>query len=559
MLIGRQIRHMNRYREIAAALIRHGFGFIVEGTELFHALSLPARLFRGVREVERKSVGERLRYVIQELGPTFVKLGQIASTRSDMLPGDIVAELSKLQDQVEPFPYAVVEEIVASELGGRIADLFASFDPHPIAAASIGQVHIGTLRTGERVAVKIQRPGIAPAIRTDLEILRNLAAIAEARFEWARRYQLQGMIAELSRALLQELDYQIEGRNTDQIARQFKGDPKVRVPVIHWKQTSKRVLVMEYLEGVKVSERDRLVREGVNRKGTAERILNALFRQMFVEGFFHADPHPGNLLAMPDGSIAFIDFGMVGRMTESMKESFSDLIIALMRQSTEGILKAVLRMGLVSDDVPMDELRRDVEDLRTKYYGVPFSEMSLGEAVNDLLDTARRHNIRIPTDFLLLGKALLTVEGVVVALDPDISIVSLAEPFGLRLLRERLRPKRLAAAAWRDASEYGDLLAKLPKQANELMNVVKNGQARLEISVPELDVFLRKLDRISNRLSFSVVMLAISIVMAGLIVGSSLSRQPGLLLNVPAIIIGFGIAMAMLAWLLFAIFKSGRF
>ncbi len=559
MLIGRQIRHMNRYREIASALIRHGFGFIVEGTELFQALSLPARLFRGVREIERKSVGERLRYVIQELGPTFVKLGQIASTRSDMLPADIVAELAKLQDQVEPFPYAVVEQIVASELGARIGDLFDEFEPRPLAAASIGQVHRARLLTGERVAVKIQRPGIAPAIRTDLEILRNLASIAEARFEWARRYQLQAMIAELSRALLQELDYQIEGRNTDQIARQFQRARSVRVPAIHWKQTSKRVLVMEYLEGVKVNERERLVRDGVDLKALAERILNALFRQMFVEGFFHADPHPGNLLVMPDGAVAFIDFGMVGRMSETMKESFSDLIIALMRQSTDGILRAVLRMGLVPDDMPMDELRRDVEDLRTKYYGVPFSEMSLGEAVNDLLDTARRHNIRIPTDFLLLGKALLTVEGVVVALDPDISIVSLAEPFGLRLLRERFRPERLAASLWRDATEYGDLLAKLPKQANELMNVVKNGQARLEISVPELDVFLRKLDRISNRLSFSVVMLAISIVMAGLIVGSSLSRQPGLLLNVPAIIIGFGIAMAMLAWLLFAIFKSGRF
>jgi len=559
MLIGKQIRHMNRYREIGAALIRHGFGFIVEGTELFQALSLPARLFRGVRETERKSVGERLRYVIQDLGPTFVKLGQIASTRSDMLPGDIVAELSKLQDQVEPFPYAVVADIVASELGQPIEDIFAEFDREPAAAASIGQVHLGALRSGERVAVKIQRPGIAPAIRTDLEILRNLAGIAEARFEWARRYQLQGMIAELGRALLQELDYQIEGRNTDQVARQFIGDPNVHVPAIHWAHTSKRVLVMEFLEGVKVSQRERLVRDGADLKALAERILNALFRQMFIEGFFHADPHPGNLLAMPDGSVAFIDFGMVGRLTPGMKESFSDLIIALMRQSTEGILKAVLRMGLLTEEVNMDELRRDVEELRTKYYGVPFSEMSLGEAVNDLLDTARRHNVRIPTDFLLLGKALLTVEGVVVALDPDISIVSLAEPFGLRLLKERFRPRRLASAAWRDASEYGELLARLPKQASELMKLAKNGQARLEISVPELDVLLRKLDRISNRLSFSVVMLAISIVMAGLIVGSSLSRQPGSLLNVPAIVIGFGIAIAMFAWLLFAIFKSGRF
>jgi len=559
MLIGRQIRHMNRYREIASALIRHGFGFVVEETELFQALSLPARLFRGAREIERKSVGERLRYVIQELGPTFVKLGQLASTRADALPADIVSELAKLQDQVGPFPYAVARNIVASELGRPLEDVFAEFDPEPAAAASIGQVHLGRLRTGERVAVKIQRPGIAPAIRTDLEILRNLAAIAEQRFEWARRYQLQGIVGELGKSLLQELDYSVEGRNADLIAKQFKRDDTVRVPTVYWPYTSKRVLVMEYLEGVKVARLEQLDAEGLNRKTLADRILKALFHQMFVEGLFHADPHPGNLLAMPDGAVAFLDFGMVGRLTPAMKESFSDLIIALMRQSTDGIMKAVLHMGLLAEDVDLDALRRDVDELRDKYYGVPFGEISLGEAVTDLLDTAHRHQVRIPPDFVLLGKALLTVEGVVVALDPEIAIVTVAEPFGLKLLKERLHPKKLAQRAWREASDYGETLLRLPGQASELLRLAKSGRARLEISVPELDAFLRKLDRIGNRLSFSIVMLSFSIVMAGLIIGSSLSRRPTVLWNVPAIEIGFGIAMLMLGWLLLAIFKSGRF
>jgi len=559
MAIGRQIRHMNRYRDIAAALMRHGFGFIVEETGLFQALALPARMMRRTQPPERKSVGERLRYVIQELGPTFVKLGQIASTRSDMLPDDIVSELALLQDQVEPFPYTEVKALIADELGRSPEELFAEFEERPTAAASIGQVHLGRLHTGERVAVKIQRPGVSPAIKTDLEILRNLAALAETRFEWARRYQLQGMVAEFGKALLQELDYTIEGRNTEQVAKQFRGDRSVRMPVIHWAYTTKRVLVMEYLDGVKINHLDELERIGAEPKRIAKKILEAMFHQMFVEGLFHADPHPGNLLAMPDGAVAFIDFGMVGRLSPDMKASFASLIIALMRQSTEGVMKAVLRMGLLTEDANLNELRRDVEELRDKYYGVPFSEMSLGEAVNDLLGTARRHHIRIPTDFLLLGKALLTVEGVAVALDPEISIVSLAEPFGLRLLKERLHPKRLGAAVWRDVSEYGDMLLRLPKQASELMSVAKSGRARLEISVPELDAFLRKLDRISNKLSFSIVMLAFSIVMTGLIIGSSLSRQPSVLWKVPAIEVGFGIAMLMFLWLLYAILKSGRF
>lgn len=559
MSIGKQIRHMNRYRDIALALVRHGFGFIVEETELFHALSLPARLLRKGREAERKSVGERLRLVVQDLGPTFVKLGQLASTRSDMLPVDIIAELAKLQDEVEPFPPAIAESIIEAELGEPVSNVFAEFDPHPAAAASIGQVHLGRLRTGERVAVKIQRPGISPAIRADLDILRSLASIAEHRYEWARRYQLQMMIGELGKSLLQELNYTIEGRNSDSIGKQFRRDDAVRVPKVYWEHTTKRVLVMEFIDGVKVANRERLDEEGIDRKKLAERILTALFRQIFVEGLFHADPHPGNLLALPGGAIAFLDFGMVGRLSPEMKTSFTDLIIALMRQRTESVMKAVLRMGIVPEDAELDALRRDVDELRDKYYGVPFGEIRLGEAVTDLLDAAHRHRVRIPADLVLLGKSLLTVEGVVAALDPDISIVAIAEPFGMRLLKERLHPRRVASAAWREASEYARTVASLPLQASELMKLAKSGRARFEIGVPELETLLKKLDRVGNRLSFSIVMLSFSIVMAGLIIGSSLGGRPSVLWNVPAIEIGFGVAMLMLGWLLLSIFKSGRF
>jgi ubiquinone biosynthesis protein len=559
MQIGKQIRHMNRYRDIAGALIRHGFGFIVEETELFQLLSLPARVFREPRVVERKSIGERLRHVIQDLGPTCIKMGQIASTRSDIIPADIIKELEKLQDQVEPVPMREAKAVMEAAWGRNLETVFASFDEQPIATASIGQVHAGVLATGERVAVKLQRPGIADTVRTDLEILQHLAALAENRFGWARRFQLQRMMEEFGKALLQELDYTIEGKSTVKIAKQFAKDDTVYIPHVFPALTTKKTLVMEYMEGIKVSCTDQFALNGFDPKKVAERLVRAVLHQIFIDGFFHADPHPGNLMVLAGERIAFLDFGLVGRLTPDMKHNFASLIIALMRQSTDGVVKAVLRMGLVTGDVDLSELRADVDLLREKYYGVPFSELSLGEAVTDLLDTAYRHHIRVPTDLILLGKTLLTVEGVIVKLDPGISIVKLAEPFGRRLLWERLHPKKIGESLWQDIAGFGDMLTSFPRQLQEVLDVVKNGRTRIEINVPELDIFLRKLDRISNRLSFSIVMLAFSIIMMGLIIGSSLSRQPSLLWNVPAIEIGFVIAILMSIWLLYAIFKSGRF
>jgi ubiquinone biosynthesis protein len=559
MQIGKQIRHIHRYRDIAAALIRHGFGFIVEETELFQMLSLPARVFREPRVVERKSIGERLRHVIQDLGPTCIKLGQIASTRSDVIPEDIIRELEKLQDQVEPVPYPDVLGIMETVWGRKLETVFSAFEETPLAAASIGQVHAAVLQTGERVAVKIQRPGIGEKVRTDLEILQHLALLAENRFGWARRFQLQRMMEEFGKSLLEELDYTIEGKNTERIAKQFAKDDTVYIPRIHRELTTKKTLVMEYIEGIKVSHIEELAESGYESKKVAERLVRAVLQQIFIDGFFHADPHPGNLMVLPEERIVFLDFGLVGRLTPDMKQNFASLIIALMQQSTEGVVKAVLRMGLVTDEVDLPSLRADVDLLREKYYGVPFSELSLGEAVTDLLDTAYRHHIRIPTDLILLGKALLTVEGVIVKLDSDISIVTLAEPFGRRLLLERLHPMKIGERLWKDASAFGQAMMMFPKQVTELLDVVKNGRTRIEINVPELDIFLRKLDRISNRLSFSIVLLSFSIMMMGLIIGSSLSRQPSLVWNVPAIEIGFVIAMLMSVWLLFAIFKSGRF
>jgi ubiquinone biosynthesis protein len=558
-MIGKRMRHISRYRDIAIALIRNGFGIVVEEVGFAQFLSFPQRLFFETKEKDSKTTGERIRLVLQELGPTFVKLGQIASTRPDLLPEEIIRELEKLQDQVPPFSFQEVREIVQEELGGELEGIFHHFEDSPLAAASIGQVHQAILRSGEKVAVKIQRPNIAAVIETDLEILQDLAALAERRLEWAAKYQIRDMVDEFSKSLRAELDYTIEARNAEKISNQFRNDPNIYVPKVFWEYSTKKVLTMEYVEGVKFSELEKLKQNGYNPKSLAERLAKGIFRQIFIDGFFHGDPHPGNVLVLPGEVIAFIDFGMVGRLTPEMKYHFSSLVIALMRQSTDGVIKSILQMGLVPDDVNLMQLRDDVDELREKYYGVPLSQISLGEAVNDLFRVAFRHSIRIPADLTLLGKTLLTVEGVVEKLDPDFSILDIAEPFGRQLLKERLNPKNVAETVWKHVSDYGELMLDLPKHMKELTSLIKRGRLRLEIDIPELDLFLKKLDRISNRLSFSIVLLAFSIIMVGIIIGSSMGRQSTLLWKIPAIEIGFGVATLMFLWLLYSIFKSGRF
>ncbi|MEF3301543.1 ABC1 kinase family protein [Paenibacillus sp. GYB003] len=556
-MIGQRLRHINRYRDIALALTRHGFGFVVEEMDIFHLLSIPGRLGLASPRTDKKSVGERLRGVLEDLGPTFVKLGQIASTRSDLFPQSIVKELEKLQDDVAPFPFDDVRDTIEAELGMELEHAFESFDPVPVAAASIGQVHIGTLRTGERVAVKLQRPAVAETIRTDLAILQNLAVLAEARFDWAKHAQIRQMIDTWGGALLDELDYATEAKHTEALGSRFRHDPHIRFPRVFAEYSTKRMLTTEFVDGAKLNAPERLRDIGGNPKRIAERLLGAVLTQIFIDGYFHADPHPGNLMALPGDAVVFLDCGMTGRLTPETKQHFADLIIALMRQSSPGVIRAIMRMGIVNEDVDMERLRRDVDQLRDKYATVPLRDVSIGEAANDLLSVAYRHRIRIPTDFVLVGKTLVTVEGLVKQLDPDISIMRIAEPFGKRLLLERVRPGKLVENVKEELSEFAKLLLHLPKHLNDIVSSLKKN--KIELALPDSDKLLRKLDRIINRISFSIVLLSFSIIMSGLIIGSSLNRQASMLWHIPALEIGFLIAIFLFVWLIHSIFKSGRF
>lgn len=553
-----RIRHAGRYRDIAMALMRHGFGYIVEEIGLRRVLSLPRRWITQ-ETLQTKTLGERLRLVLEELGPAFIKLGQLLSTRADLLPGSVIQELEKLQDQVPPFTGAEAGRIIEDELGRPLGQLFLRFDDIPLAAASIGQVHKAWLPNGDAVAVKVQRPGITSIIERDLEILQGLIEAATRRWSWVSEYQIPEMVQEFAKSMIAELDYQHEGRNTDKMAQLLRRDPGIHIPRIDWDRSSAKVLTMEYMDGMMLNHYTERFADGPERKWIAERLVHAMLHLIFIDGFFHADPHPGNIMVLDQNRIALIDFGMVGQLNGEMKEYLAELIIALMQHRTSGMLRAITRLCLISDRTDMDALRRDLDRLRDRYYDVPFSEVSLGQSLHDLFAVAKKHRIVFPPDLILLAKALLTLEGIVERLDPTLSILDMAEPFGVKLLKEKYGLRRIQKKVVGGALDLVQAVSDLPMQANRLTSLLSRGKIKAEMELRDLEHVLHKLDQISNRLSFSIVLLAFSIIMVGLIVGSSLSRKPTLLWDIPAIEIGFLIAALMFIWLLLSIFRSGRF
>ncbi|OBR67645.1 ABC transporter [Paenibacillus oryzae] len=556
-MLANKFRHLIRYRTIVGALTRNGFGYVADG------LNNKGKSWRAKDgEMDHPSVdllGKRIRLMLEELGPTFVKLGQIASTRPDLFPGGVIEELKRLQDHVKPFSYSEVVNIVESELKSPVSTLFKSFSEEPLASASIGQVHRAVLKSGDQVIVKIQRPDIHKTIGVDLEILTEWARISEMKMSWAKHYHLRDAVEELSNALLDELDYMKEARNAEKLkARNTLA--YIHIPDVYWEFTTRRVLTMEFVKGIPFSEPARLREAQLDTKQLANRFATSIFSQILELGFFHADPHPGNVMALPDGRVAFLDFGMVGRLPEHLKNHFASFVIALRNQSTRGVIRAISRMGVVPDDIDQSKLFDDVDELRQKYYQVPLNQVSVGVAVQDLFQVAYRHRIRIPNEMTMLGKAMLTMEGVATSLDPEISVVDVAEPFGAKLFLNRLNPIRMGKQVMEEVPELVDAVQELPGSVKRLMKLVRQGKLRIEADSPQLGELLNKLDRLFNRLAFSIVLLALSIVMLGLIIGAAISGTVSPIMGkIPVIEVGFAIAFLMFLWLIYAIFRSGRF
>ncbi|CAD2078492.1 ABC1 kinase family protein [Jeotgalicoccus meleagridis] len=561
MSLQTRVNYINRYREIAKQISKSGFGYIIEEIGLDKVISLPRKLLlrQGNKEVLEKTYAERIRLFIESMGTTFIKLGQIASTRGDLLPPELIKELEKLQSHVAPFPAEVARSTIEESLGASIDEIFMIFDDEPVGSASIGQVHRAILQSGEDVAVKVQRPNIEGTVRTDLEILRHLAKLLEANLEWAKNYQVTDMIDEFSFALLNELDYTIEARNVERIGKTHANDPNVKIPNIFWDYTTKNVMVMDFIKGIPVNHFDTLDELNIDRSKLAETLAKAIFKQIFEDGYFHGDPHPGNVSVLEDGTLVFLDFGMIGRLTSDLKTNFGSLLISLMKKDASGVVKAIVKMGVVPADVSMKQLNREAEIMRDKYYEVPLSKLNFSDAVNDLFIISNKYKIRLPQDFTILAKTLLTLEGVVSKLDPDFSIMDVAEPFGKSLLFDRYNPKNVIENQIDDAQQIALELRDVTANVHQFSKGLKNSNLPIEIDLKGRTQFSKHLDRVINRLSFSIVLLAFSIIMVGLIVGSALLGEGSIIFRIPIIEIAAIFAAGMFIWLMWSIVKSGRF
>ncbi|HXV22009.1 MAG TPA: 2-polyprenylphenol 6-hydroxylase [Desulfuromonadales bacterium] len=556
--LNRNIRSIRRYRSILGILIKYGFGHVVEQLNINYYLELGRRLvtFGGApREIERLSQPVRMRLAMEELGPTFVKLGQLLSTRPDVVPKEYIEEFRKLQDMVPSFPFEAVKAQIQRQLDQSAEELFAEITPIPIAAASIAQVHRGRLKSGEAVVVKIRRPGIEKVVETDLDILSGLAYLIERHIPASEIYDPSGIVKEFRRTIQREMDFAREGHTIDRFAANFAGDPTVHVPKVYWEQTGETVLTMEFVDGIKISEFARLTEAGYDLKVIARNGADAFLKQVLVHGFFHGDPHPGNLFILPGNTICMLDYGMVGRLGENLKFQLVDLLVAVLQRDADSVISQLLYSGELMDESNIRHLRRDLNEFIDDYYEVPLQEIKVGRLLTEFVEILTRYRIKFPSDLMLLAKALVTIEGVGRQLDPDFDMISHLRPFMEKLLHERVAPGSLTRELLRTTKAYGSLVKNLPRDLKEFINRVNRNKFKIDLEHRGLEKLITDLDKSSNRISFSLLI-------AALIVGSSIIMQTDkgpMLLGFPALgFLGYSIAGILGLWLAIAILRSGR-
>jgi len=554
----RSVRHIQRYREIAQVFIRHGFGELAETLELVPYLSLPRRLLRrGKPAASPLGVQQRLRLVLEELGPTFVKLGQVLSTRPDILPPTYVAELAKLQDTVPPAEWEPVRTQIETELGAPLEKLFTNFDPTPIAAASLAQVHAATLPDGSQVAVKVQRPGIEATIETDLEIIFDLARLLQARTPLGEVYDLPETAEEFATTLRAELDFHREGGNADRFRANFAHEPSLYIPHVYWDYTTRRVLTLERIYGIKVDDIQALDAAGYDRHRIALHAAHMIVKEVLEDGFFHADPHPGNFVVMPGEVIGAMDFGMVGHLSHQTRSSMMRLYTAAVQLDEQDIVDQLIRMGVVSGSVERARLQQDVLRLLHKYYGMPLGTLRAREVIEEVMPIVFRHHLHLPSALWLLGKTLAMMEGVGLKLDPHFDVFAVSEPYVRRFMWHTVSPRIWGPSLLKGVTDWVELLGLLPRVGSQLLTRLERGEAEVVVVHKGLEQALARIDRSANRISLSVLLAAIIVGLALLVPAFNLAEHRWSLATI-LVIAGFVGASLLGLWLIFSIWRSRK-
>jgi ubiquinone biosynthesis protein len=512
------LRNIGRARHILAVLTRHGFADVLArlGLEGVSHVLLKIVTFNRYRTDTGHSTEERIRQAMEELGPTFVKLGQILATRPDLVPLSLVSELRKLEDRVPPFGADEAKAEIEGELKQKVEDVFSAFDREPLAAGSIAQVHRATLKDGRRVVVKVRRPGLERALRTDLDIMAKLAHLLEENLPEARPYHPKAVVAEFARSIVREIDFTREAFNIQKFERNFGKDERFAIPRVYPDLCTRKLLTVEYVEGIKITAVDRL-REGGYDLGTLARNgIQWVLLQIFRHGFFHGDPHAGNLFVLPGNRLCLVDYGLVGALDDDRLDELLGFMAGIVGKDPDRVVRTFRRMGILHDDTDLRRMRLDALDLIERYAEIPLGRVDMGRFFAELYETLARHQIRVPPDVHLLGKALATCEGIARQLDPSLDLIAEIRPFIMQTYLARLaRFRTLGREMRRAAEDYVALFQALPGEASRILTQLRKGDFEVAAHLRDQERLVRDGNRSSNRV-------ATGLVMAGILIGSSM-------------------------------------
>lgn len=550
------MRDISRLHEITTVFIRYGWGDVARRLGVIGALERAGRVLHWseAEEIMHLEPAVRARRALEELGPTFVKLGQVLASRVDMFPSNWISEFEKLQSEVPPVPFETLLPQLIAALGASPLEIFNEVQTTPVAAASIAQVHLAQLKDGTEVVLKIRRPGIEQKIEADLRILAHIAQLLESELPEARRYQPVQVVAEFSRSLRRELDLAREARNMDRFAHNFAADQTVLIPKVYWEWTSAVMNVQQRIIGIPGNSLAAVDTAGLDRKMLAAHGADAVLKMILIDGYFHADPHPGNVFYLPGNRLAMLDFGMVGRLTQERRNQIVDLLASLARRNEQGMLEVLLEW---TGDASVDDskLAADVGDLVVNYENIQLKDVRLGTLLQEITMIMREHSLVLPSDLTLLFKALITLEGLGHQLDPGFHLISRLEPFVERVIRERYTPGAIWQRGWQDFNQVYGLMTGLPRDIVRLIREVRRGKFRIDLDLKRLDHFGQQIDHSANRLTMAIMT-------ASLVIGSSIvmTVEGGpTLFGLPLFgLLGFLLAFFNSIWIVFSIWRSNR-
>ena len=493
-------KNIQRMRHIVAVLIKHGFYSVVERMNLHRIVPLSKRLRKKAIEEAELSLPERIRLVFEELGPTFIKFGQLLSTRPDILPEEYIEEFRKFQDNVPPFPFEQALQQIEKEFKRSVSELFQSIEEEPIAAASIAQVHRAVLLDGREVVVKVQRPGIENMVDTDIGIMYTLANLLLKYFPELSILDPVAIVDEFSRTIRKEMDFTLEASNTIKFREMFKDDPHVYIPDVYWEYTGKRVLTQERIKGIKVDNVEKLRKKGIDPARIAHLVGESFLRMVMVEGFFHGDFHAGNIFVLGPERISLVDFGITGRVDRELRDSLANIFIGLATQDYDMLVDEYARMGVLPDGINMPEFKRDYRDLMEPYFARPLEMTSLGELLMGYIRVSFRYKIRHPRELLLINKCIIEIEGIVRLLDPKTDLLKEAQPFAIEFIKDRYRPGRIMEEVGEDIKELNALVKESPSQIRQIMKKMINDKFTIDFVHVGLENFYNEIDRSNTKI-----------------------------------------------------------